>query len=92
MKQVSRKIFSPVLKVFESGEGAYSYKKSSRTILLVVGCLFLFLSVASALAGISSSQLGALIPAFVFLVVGSTCLIVGALGSDRAVSKIWGGK
>jgi hypothetical protein len=92
MKSTMRNILSPVLKYFESGEGEYSYKKSHRTILLIVGGLFIFLSLISLAAAIVVMQLEAVIPFLVFFVVGSTCLIVGGLGTDRAVAKIWGNK
>ncbi|MFT5425389.1 MAG: putative permease [Gammaproteobacteria bacterium] len=92
MKQILRKIFLPLLKIFEAGEGSFSYKKSHRTILLVVGCLFWVLSISVVIAGISFDQMGAALPGLIFFAVGFTCLVVGALGTDRAVSKIWGSK
>ena len=87
-----RKLFLPILSIFESGEGEYSYKKSHRKILLVVGALFLILSVVSAISAISASQMGGLIPFLVFFSVGLVCEVVGLLGNDRAIAKIWGSK
>jgi hypothetical protein len=92
MKKSLRKLFLPILSIFESGEEEYSYKKSHRKILLVMGGLFLFLSAVSAIAAIVSSQMGGLVPFLVFFLVGLVCEIVGFLGSDRAVAKIWGSK
>lgn len=92
MKSTMRKIFSPILGYFESGEGTYSYKKSHRTILIVVGSLFLILSSISVAAIVATSQLGAVIPILVFFITGLVCLVVGGLGTDRAVAKIWGSK
>ncbi|HIG79924.1 MAG TPA: hypothetical protein EYQ47_08105 [Cycloclasticus sp.] len=92
MKKSLRKIFLPILSIFESGQKKYSYKESHRKILLVMGVLFLFLSAVSAIAAIVSSQMGGLIPFLVFLMVGLVCEVVGFLGSDRAVAKIWGSK
>jgi len=92
MKNTLRKIFLPILRIFESGDGEYSYKKSHRKILIVVGMLFLILSAVSAASAISSSQLGGLIPFLVFFIVGFVCELIGLLGSDRAVAKIWGSK
>ena len=87
-----RKLFLPILSIFESGEGEYSYKKSHRKILLIVGALFLILSAVSAISAISASQMGGVIPFLVFFLVGLVCEVVGLLGSDRAIAKIWGSK
>lgn len=90
MKAQLIKVFSPILNLFESGDGSYQYKRSFRIILMIVGALFLLLSIASLAAALSAMQLGALIPFVVFFLVGSLCEIVAFLGSDRAVAKIWG--
>jgi len=92
MKNLLRKLFLPVLRIFESGEGEYIYKKSHRKILLFVGVLFLLLSAISAVSAINSSQIAGLIPFLVFFLVGAVCEVIGLLGSDRAVAKIWGSK
>ena len=89
MKSGLRKIFSPILSLFEGQAGDYVYKPSHRLILKVVGSLFLFLSIASLVASISFAQLGALLPVLVFFSVGLVCMVVGFLGTDRAVAKLW---
>lgn len=92
MREKLKKVFAPILNIFESGEGEYSYKSSHRTILIAVGALFLLLSVASLAAAIHSAQEGAWLPAIIFFCVGAVCEIVGLLGSERAVAKIWGNR
>ena len=92
MKSLLRKLFSPLLNIFESGEGPYSYRKSHRVALNIVGSLFIFLSLAVLGAGISFEQAGAALPGLIFIAVGVTCFVVGTLGSDRAVAKIWGNR
>lgn len=92
MKPLPRSIFSPILNIFESGEGEYSYKSSHRTILIIVGGLFLFLSMISISIAVSTGNMGGLLPGLVFFLVGLTSEVVGLLGSDRAVAKIWGSK
>ena len=92
MQSSMRKFFSPILSYFEADLGAYKYKKSHRTILIVVGCLFLFLALVSVGAALVTSIMGAAIPFLVFVLVGLVCLVVGGLGTDRAVAKIWGTK
>ncbi|KXJ52515.1 hypothetical protein WNY58_07995 [Neptuniibacter pectenicola] len=92
MKTRLRKLCAPILNIFESGEGEYSYKASHRKILMYMGLLFFVLSTFSGIAAIASEQLGGLIPILVFFLIGVVCVIVGFLGSDRAVAKIWGSR
>lgn len=92
MKTRLRKLLAPVLTPLESGEGEYRYKSSHRKILLAVGTLFMVLSVVSAVAAYYAQQAGAWLPFLVFFGVGSVCVIVGSLGSDRAVAKLWGNR
>lgn len=92
MKSLLRKIFSPILKRFELGTEAYNYKKSHRVILIVVGCLFQVLAFASLAATIATSPWGAIIPFSIFFLGGLLCIVIGAVGTDRAVAKIWGSK
>lgn len=92
MKSMIRKFVSPLLDLFESGEGHYPYRKSYRLILKVVGGLFLFLACVSALIGLAASVPGAIIPVTVFSLVAVTSLVVGMMGSDQAVARIWGNR
>jgi hypothetical protein len=92
MKSALRKLFSPILNYFESGEGEYVYRKSHRTILIVVGFLFLMLSTISIVAALSAAQFAAFIPITVFFLGGLVCLVIGSLGNDRAVATIWGSR
>ena len=89
MKAFFRKICAPVLNIFENQQGPYEYKASYRTILKVVGSLFLLLSMGSLAATLYLQQLMALLPVIIFLLVASVCMIVGFLGSDKAVAKMW---
>tara|TARA_R110002167_G_scaffold211524_5_gene416113 strand:+ start:343 stop:516 length:174 start_codon:yes stop_codon:yes gene_type:complete len=54
--------------------------------------LFLVLSIISLIATVSASQWGGLIPILIFFIVSFVCMIVGFLGNDQAVAKIWGSK
>ncbi len=85
-------MFWPILKHFESADAAVNYKKSHRIALNVLGALFVLLSLGSLYAVIQSAQLGGLIPVIVFFGVGVVALVVGGLGSERAVSRIWGSR
>jgi len=90
MKNILRNIFSAILKPFESGAGEYAYQKSHRVVLIVMGILFSGL--AALVFSFSQGQdVGYLLPVIVFGSLGGVSLIVGSLGNDRAVAKIWGG-
>jgi fatty acid desaturase len=89
MKNALRKIFSPILNIFENSKDEYAYKPSHRTILIAVGTLFLVLAGAGVFIAIAAAQPGGAFPAVVFGVIGSVCLIVGGLGSDKAVANMW---
>ena len=90
MKDTLAKLFWPILKFFETDEVPTNYKPSHRVILIVVGALFMVLTAGSVAAAYFSGQVGALIPVLVFFSVGTVTLVVGLLGSDSAVAKIWG--
>jgi hypothetical protein len=92
VKSFFRKLFAPLLSYFESGNEMYSYKPSHRTILIVVGGLFMFLAGFGVAMGVVTGQFAAMFPAAVFFVVASVCFIVGMLGNERAVAKIWGSR
>lgn len=91
VKDKIRPIFRPILNLFESSEGEYSYKPSHRTILLVIGCLFTSLSTAVLVIS-PGEDLGYLLPVGIFGGTGFVSLVVGFLGTDRAVAKIWGSR
>ena len=99
MKSFFTKLFSPILNLFEtantSGTPATSpanYKPSHRLILIVVGTLFTLLSLGLCVIAINSGIMGGLFPAIIFFAVGLVAVVVGSLGSDHAVAKIWGNK
>ena len=92
MKQLFRKIFAPLLKVFESGTGEFSYRKSHRTALIAVGALFWVISTISGIAASAMTEAATWIPVIVFFLGGMVCLVLGLLGNDRAVATIWGSK
>ncbi|MFT5084219.1 MAG: hypothetical protein ACI9Y1_002272 [Lentisphaeria bacterium] len=92
MKRILRAIFSPILNIFEKGEEPFNYSPLHRKILLVMTVLFIFLASVSLYFAIGAKEWGGAIPFVVFLCVGLACLIIGGLGTDRAVAKIWGSK
>lgn len=77
--------------MLESGNEEFAYRPSHRKILLAVGTLFSALAI-SVLFIAPNLDAGSLMPVVVFGGAGMICLIVGTLGNDRAVAKIWGSK
>lgn len=92
MRSLLRQLFWFVLRYFESGEQPYNYKPLNRMILIVVGVLFSGLGLVSVYLAVGQAQAGYLIPIIVFFAVAFVCLTVGLLGSDRAVTNIWGNR
>lgn len=92
MKQTLRKVFNPILAPLEAGDEPYHYKPLSRKILLFLGMVFTFLGLLAAWLIPADADPGYYFPAIVFTLAGLYGLIVGALGEDRAVARIWGNK
>lgn len=92
MKEVLRKVFWPVLCFFEKGGDAGGYRPSHRRILLVVGFLFMVLSAVSLFFSMVAETFSALLPIVLFFVISVVCFVVGTLGSDSAVARIWGNR
>lgn len=90
MKSVLRRLFSPLLNLLESGDGPYAYKPSHRRILIFMSLMFIGLATL-ALVLLPPGEYGYLLPVVVFGGGGTLGVVVGILGSDRAVAKIWGG-
>ena len=92
MKQLLRTIFYPILAIFESGDEEYDYKPLNRSILIFMGLIFFGLTVLVLNFVPDGVGLGYLIPAIVFGGVSLVALVVGLLGNERAVCKIWGNR
>lgn len=92
MKTQLRKIFWFILSHFEKGDEPYKYKPLNRKILIIVGLLFVALSMLTVYISIEKGGYGYLLPVVVFFSIGLVSVVVGFLGSDRAVSKIWGNR
>jgi len=91
VKQLIRTIFSPLLNLFESGDSPYLYKSSHRKILIVMGVLFVGLG-SLVFAFAQGQDPAYLFPVLIFGGSGIICVVVGTVGSDRAVAKIWGSR
>lgn len=91
MKQQLRTLFSPLLKPFESGTEEYVYKPSHRKILIFFGCLLSALALLVFYLA-RDQALGYLFPVVIFGGAGLLSLLIGLIGTDRAVAKIWGSR
>ncbi len=89
MKQLLRTIFSPILNIFESDSGEFVYKSSHRYILIFIGCMFSMMAIA-VLWVAQGQDPGYFLPVLIFGLIGIVSFIIGFLGTDRAVAKIWG--
>jgi hypothetical protein len=92
MKTLLRKLFAPILNIFEKGDEAYVYKSLNRKILLVIGVLFLGLGSVVAYLAFKNGDAGFALPVLVFAAISLVTLVVGLLGNERAVAKIWGNR
>ena len=92
MKASLRKLFSPLLNPIERGDEPYVYKPLSRKILLTVSLLFSVMCAALVYLMPADADKGYLIPVVVFGLVAAVGFIVGLLGNERAVAKIWGNR
>ncbi|AWB67556.1 hypothetical protein C2869_14400 [Saccharobesus litoralis] len=92
MKAILRKICSPILNLFEKGPQPEIYKPLNRKILFVMAVLLIGLATGVTFAAVSAGQVAFFLPVIVFGGGGLVCLIVGALGDERAVMNIWGGR
>lgn len=89
MKKTLRNLCSPLLRPLESGTGAFEYKPSHRKALLFISVTFLGLA-TTVLVRADGADAGYLFPVCVFGIGGLLGLVIGLLGEDRAVAKIWG--
>ncbi len=95
MKSLLRRIFKPLLAPLERGDSDpdyhYVYKPSHRIILLVISILFLFLASLSLFLA-PAGEWDYMIPVVVFGGAGLFCILVGCIGKDIAVAKLWGSR
>lgn len=91
VKSFLRTLFSPILVLFESGNESFLYKASHRTILLFMSVLFSGLATVVFLL-MPEGDPGYWFPVVIFGGVGIVGFVVGLLGNDRAVAKLWGSR
>ncbi len=87
-----KNIFSPILNIFENNNNEFVYRSLNRKIVLFISSVFFLLAFALPVFLPQLIEMGFW---FVMLVFGSLSLvglIVGLLGSDKAVAKLLGSR
>lgn len=94
MKKFLRVVFAPILNRFETGPDheAYVYKPLNRKILIALGIMSSALGIGLGYVVFNTGTFSAILPVIVFLGLGIVCLVVGTLGTDEGVSRLWGYK
>jgi hypothetical protein len=90
MRNLLRTLAKPLLDPLEA-EGEFVYRRSHRVILLVMSSLFLFLAGVT-LWLMPEGEWDYILPVLVFGGAGVTGLIVGTVGKDIAVARLWGSR
>ena len=89
MRQILRTLFSPLLRLVEDEQDqSYVYKRSHRTILVIMSSTFIVLA-SFVFYLIPEGRYDYLLPVFVFGGAGAFGLIVATLGTDQGVARLW---
>ena len=92
MKNLIKNIFSPVLNIFENNNDEFIYRSLNRKIVLFISSVFFLLAFALPLYMPQLVEMGFWFVMIVFGGLSSIGLIVGLLGSDKAVAKLLGSR
>lgn len=92
MKSTLQKIFSPVLAIFEKNNDEFVYRALNRKIVLFISVVFFLLAFALPMFMPKLIEMGYWFVMLVFGALSFTGLIVGLLGSDKAVAKLLGSR
>lgn len=92
MKQLARRVFRPLLDVFERDTEGYRYRRWNRAILSAMSILFIALATVLPVLIPETIAGGYWFPMLVFGAIGLVGLIVALLGTDLAVARILGSR
>ena len=92
MKSLLKNIFSPVLNIFENNNDEFIYRSLNRKIVLFISSVFFLLAFALPIYMPHLIEMGFWFVMIVFGGLSSVGLIVGLLGSDKAVAKLLGSR
>lgn len=92
MKKTLQKIFSPILNIFEKNNEEFVYRRLNRKIVLFISSTFFALAFGLPIYMPQLIEMGFWFVMLVFGGLSSIGLIVGLLGSDKAVAKLLGSR
>ncbi len=92
MKILFKNIFSPILNIFENNNNEFIYRSLNRKIVLFISIVFSLLAFALPVFMPQLVQMGYWFVMLVFGALSFTGLVVGLLGSDKAVAKLLGSR
>lgn len=92
MKNTLKKIFSPILNIFENNNDEFVTRSLNRKIVLFISLVFSLLAFALPAFMPSLIELGYWFVMLVFGALSSVGFVVGLLGSDKAVAKLLGSR
>ncbi len=92
MKNILKTLFSPILNIFENNNDEFIYRRLNRKIILFISSVFSLLAFALPYFMPQLIKMGYWFVMLVFGGLSLTGLIVGILGSDKAVAKLLGSR
>ena len=92
MKNTLKNIFSPILNIFENNNDEFVYRSLNRKIVLFISSVFFLLAFALPIFLPQLIEMGFWFVMLVFGCLSLVGLIVGLLGSDKAVAKLLGSR
>jgi len=92
MKNTLKTIFSPILNIFENNNDEFIYRSLNRKIVLFISSVFFLLAFALPVYMPQLIKMGYWFVMIVFGGLSFVGLIVGILGSDKAVAKLLGSR
>ena len=92
MKNLFKNIFSPILNIFEQNNDEFVYRSLNRKIVLFISVVFSLLAFGLPAFMPKLIEMGYWFVMIVFGALSFVGLIVGLLGSDKAVAKLLGSR
>lgn len=92
MKNLAKKIFAPLLNIFEKNNEDFVYRALNRKIVLFISSVFFVLAFGLPAYMPQLIEMGFWFVMLVFGALSMVGLVVGLLGSDKAVAKLLGSR
>ncbi len=92
MKNTIKSLFSPLLNIFENNNDEFIVRPLNRKIVLFISSVFFLLAFGLPAYMPQLIQMGYWFVMLIFGALSSVGLIVGLLGSDKAIAKLLGSR